>query len=166
MARLGRQWIEIVRLFLTLAVFMTFAAPVRAETLVEVGTSTSGAILYVDRDSMRTDRAIKGQRPFDAIQIAATYDLRGVRRDPGRTERALYSFDCARRTSNTLAYQKLRADGSKLYDWKAADFDFKYEPVKPGSLTEQAMAYVCSGGKLPQPVTDMGGLQPVNEDGD
>jgi hypothetical protein len=156
----------VIRLLAFSVALLCYASMAKAETLVQVGTSSAGAILYLDRDSMRTSRAIKGQRGFDVIQIAATYDLQGVRRDPGRTERALYSFDCARRMSNTLFYQKLRADGSKLYDWRAADFDFKYEPVKPGSLTEQAMNFVCSGGKLPVPVTDMGGLEPVNDDGD
>jgi opacity protein-like surface antigen len=155
-----------VKLLVSAVALIGCASLAKAETLVQVGTNASGAVLYLDRDSMRTSRAIAGQRGFDVIQIAATYDLQGVRRDPGRTERALYSFDCARRTSNTLFYQKLRADGSRLYDWRAADFDFKYEPVKPGSLTEQAMSFVCSGGKLPVPVTDLGGLVPVNDDGD
>jgi hypothetical protein len=135
-----------------------------AERLEQIGVSSNGALLYLDRDSMRTNRPIVGQRPFEAIQIWAIYDLQGVRRDPARGERALYSFDCLHRTSNTLAYQKYKANGARMHDWKAADFDFKYEPVKSGTLTEQAMLYVCNGGKMPAPIQDSSGLVRVDDD--
>jgi hypothetical protein len=149
-------------LLFALAILPTSVA---AERLEQIGVGTNGALLYLDRDTMRTNRAIAGQRPFEAIQIWAIYDLQGVRRDPARSERALYSFDCVRRTSNTLAYQRYKANGARLHDWRAADFDFKYEPVKPGTLTEQAMIYVCNGGKLPAPVQDASGLIRVDDDG-
>ncbi len=132
-----------------------------AETLLHIGSSEEGAELYVDRDSMRSMRPLPGTRPFDAVQIWAIFDLQGVRRDPGRQERALYSFDCRRRTSNILAYRKLRANGTPLHDWRAADLDFKYTPVEPGSLVEQAMMYACSGGRMPVVPSPGSGLTPV-----
>lgn len=151
--------------FLLIAALMS-TAPLLAQSgqLVEIGTNASGARLSADIGSLRPTAAIAGQRPFDAVQLWVVYDLQGVRRDPARTERALYSFDCKRRLINTLAYQRYRADGRKLHDWRAADFDFKYEAVKAGTLSEQAMNFACSGGKLPRPVQDMGALTPVDED--
>ena len=151
---------------LLFASVLVAGAPLHAETLVHIGSNAAGAQLSVDRDTMATLRAIPGQRGFDVVQVWAIYDLQAVRRDPARTERALYSFNCLQRTSNTLAYQRYRANGTRLHDWKAADLDFKYEAVKPGSLTEQAMNFVCNGGKVPkvsQPA-DMGGLVRVDDD--
>ncbi len=135
-----------------------------AENLLHIGSSEEGAELYVDRDSLKPSRAVPGTRPFDAVQLWAIYDLQGVRRDPGRQERALYSFDCRRRTSNILAYRKFRANGTPLHDWRAADLDFKYTPVAPGSLVEQAMVYACSGGRMPDVPRPGSGLIPVDPD--
>ncbi len=164
---LGLGWIERMKAALFIFGLVLMGTTARAERLEQIGVSSAGAVLYLDRDSMRTDRPIPRQRPFEAIQIWAVYDLQGVRRDPARNERALYSFDCAHRTSNTLAYQRFRPNGARLHDWRAADFDFKYEPVKSGTLTEQAMIYVCNGGRLPAPpVQDMGGLVRVDDDGE
>ena len=149
-----------------LALALVVAGPVHAETLVSLGTNAAGAQMSVDRDSMITSRSIIGQREFEAVQIWAIYDLQGVRRDPARTERAHYSFNCRQRTINTLAYQRFRANGTRLHDWKAADLDFKYEAVKPGSLTEQAMTFACNGGKMPDIVQQQGvdGLVRVDDD--
>ena len=140
----------------------------QGEALVHIGTNSAGAQLSVDRNSLKTLRAVPGQRAFEVVQLWAVYDLQGVRRDPARNERALYSFNCRARTINTLAYARYRANGTRLHDWKAADFDFKYEPVKAGSLAEQAMEFACNGGRLPTPVVqqDMGGLVKVDDDGD
>jgi hypothetical protein len=135
--------------FLTLA-FLTLAiGPAHAENIQSLGSNTRGAQIFVDRDSLKVTPPIRGLRNFEAVQILASYDLSGVRSDPARTEKALYSFNCKARTINLLSYQRYRANGTKLHDWKAADLDFKYEPVAPGSLTEAAMLYACSGGKLP-----------------
>ena len=151
---------------LLFASVLVAVAPLHAETLVHIGSNAAGAQLSVDRDSMATMRAIPGQRGFDVVQVWAIYDLQGVRRDPARTERALYSFNCRERTSNTLAYQRYRANGTRLHDWKAADLDFKYEAVKPGSLTEQAMNFVCNGGRMPVTASQQGmdGLVRVDDD--
>ncbi len=152
---------------LILCVLALGATAAQAEHLEQVGSASNGAILYLDRDSMKTNRPIAGQRPFETIQIWAVYDLQGVRRDPARSERALYSFDCVHRTTNTLAYQKYRANGAKLHDWRAADLDFKYEAVKAGTLTEQAMIFACNGGRMPAPVVqDMGGLVRTDDESD
>ncbi len=142
--------------------------PAMAEDLIFIGVSSGGAQLFVDRATLRTSRAIAGQRPFDAVQIWATFDLSGVRRDPARTEKAHYSFNCRTRTINTLAYRRTRANGTTLHDWKAADFDFKYEAVKPGSLPEMAMFFACSGGKMPVAAAPQvsGGLVKVDEEGE
>jgi hypothetical protein len=140
--------------------------PAAAEDLTFIGVSSSGAQLFVDRATMKTNRPIPGQRPFESVQIWATFDLSGVRRDPARTEKALYSFNCRARTINTLAYRRTRANGTALHDWKAADYDFKYEAVKPGSLPEMAMFFACSGGKLPVAAAPQvaGGLVKVDDE--
>jgi hypothetical protein len=153
---------------IVLAVTALWSAPALAERLEHIGSADNGAELYVDRDSMRSTPPDPQLRPFPATQIWAIYDLQGVRRDPGRSERALYSFDCVRRTSNILEYKKFKANGARIYDWKAADLDFKYDAVKPGSLTEYAMIFVCNGGKMPEPVVqqDMGGLVRVDDEMD
>ena len=154
-----------IRFFL---ISLTLLAPVPAiaEDLTFIGVSSSGAQLFVDRTTMKTSRAIAGQRPFEAVQIWVTFDLSGVKRDPARTEKALYSYNCRTRMINTLAYRRTRANGTTLHDWKAADYDFKYEAVKPGSLPEMAMFYACSGGKMPVPATpkDTGELVKVDDD--
>ncbi len=151
---------------LLISLALVSPAPAAAEDLTFIGVSSSGAQLFVDRATMKTSRAIAGQRPFEAVQIWATFDLSGVKRDPARTEKALYSFHCRARTINTLAYRRTRANGTMLHDWKAADFDFKYEAVKPGSLPEMAMFFACSGGRLPVAAAPQvsGGLVKVEDD--
>ncbi len=137
-----------------------------AENIQSLGFNARGAQIFVDRDTLKVSPPVRGMRNFEAVQIMASYDLSGVRRDPARTEKALYSFNCKARTINLLSYQRYRANGTKLHDWKAADLDFKYEAVTPGSLTEAAMFYACSGGKLPSvPVPNQGdGLAKVEDE--
>jgi hypothetical protein len=137
-----------------------------AENIQSLGFNARGAQIFVDRDTLKVSPPVRGMRNFEAVQIMASYDLSGVRRDPARTEKALYSFNCKARTINLLSYQRYRANGTTLHDWKAADLDFKYEAVTPGSLTEAAMFYACSGGKLPSvPVPNQGdGLAKVEDE--
>lgn len=154
------------RFSLLVCLIMGSSGGAQAENLQSLGSNARGAQIFVDRDSLKVSPPVRGLRNFEAVQILASYDLSGVRSDPARTEKALYSFNCKARTINLLSYQRYRANGTKLHDWKAADLDFKYEAVTPGSLTEAAMAFACSGGKLPAaPVADeAGGLAKVEDD--
>jgi hypothetical protein len=121
--------------------------PAYAENLVFLATSDTGEDLYVDRDSLTTISPEKLRR-FPAVRLWAVNQVRAGRRTPARTERFQFSFNCVARTSMILVFRNNRA-GIKLQDWRAADLSHRYEAPRPGSLSELAMNFACSGGKLP-----------------
>lgn len=123
-------------------------ATLHAQSLVYVAVADNGDELYVDRTSLRTIPPVAEYRPFVATQIWAVNQVKAARRSPARTERFLFSFDCARRTSQILVYQNNRT-GIRLQDWRAADLGYKYEAPRAGSLAEFSMLFACSGGRLP-----------------
>lgn len=135
-----------------LAMLIALTAPtaVRAETRVLVTTSATGTILYADRDSLRTSRPIPQSRPFPAAHLNVALEGGRSGRAIKPTELISYSFNCVARSVAVLSYKKLHAVRLRAQDWQGADIYLRYQPVEPGSLTESAMAYACSGGKLPQ----------------
>jgi hypothetical protein len=133
---------------LSLCATMMIAMPAYAENLVNIADSPEGDELFVDRDTMRTTGPVSEFRRFTAVQIWAINQVRAGRRTPARTERFLFSFNCAQRSSHILVYRNNRS-GTKLQDWQAADLDYKYEAPKPGSLADFSMAFACSGGRIP-----------------
>ena len=134
------------------ALLIALAAPaaVRAETRVQVAMSATGTILYADRDSLRVSRPISPLRPFPVVQLRVSLEGGQSGRAAKPTELILYSFNCPGRAVAVLSYKKLHAVRIRAQDWQGADIYLRYQPVEPGSLTESAMAYACSGGKLPQ----------------
>ena len=112
--------------------------------------SSTGTILYADRDSLRTVRPIPQLRPFSAVQLRVSLEGGRSGRTTKPTELIHYSFNCAGRAVAVLSYQKLHAVRIRAQDWQGADIYLRYRLVETGSLTESAMAYACSGGKLPQ----------------
>jgi hypothetical protein len=126
---------------------MSTAGAVNAETLVNIASADSGDALYVDRDSMMTAPPIEMRR-FPVVRIWGVNQVPAGRRTPPRTERFLFSFNCAQRTSHILVYRNNRS-GIRLQDWQAADLDYKYDYPRSGSLAEVAMIYACSGGRMP-----------------
>jgi hypothetical protein len=125
------------------------SAAVSAEMLVAIATSPSGTVLQMDRDSLRTSPHNNEFRRFSVVHIWGVYTIPASRRTSSRVERSLFSFDCKSGTSMVLAYRNFRYGTIKLQDWQAADLGWNYKPVDPDSLTAQAMAYACSGGKIP-----------------
>jgi hypothetical protein len=119
----------------------------QTQPLVYLTSSEAGEDLYVDRTSLKTIPP-DAYRNFPAVRLWAVNEVKGGRRTPGRTERYLFSFNCAAHTVNILSYQNNRS-GTKLQDWRAADLAQKYEAPKPGTMAETAMAFACSGGKMP-----------------
>lgn len=124
---------------------ISLASPGFAQALVVLGENAGGRQILVDVTSLRTSPPIFGLRDFTATQVFVE-----MRNSAGRgsVERVRYSFDCKSRTIATLAYART-VNGRRSHDWVGADIALKYEPVAPGSLVEQAMAYACSGGKFP-----------------
>ena len=134
------------------ALLIALAVPVavHAETRVLVTISSTGTILYADRDSLRTSRPIAQLRPFPVVQLRVSLEGGRSGRTTKPTELIFYSFNCAGRAVAVLSYKKLNAVRLRAQDWQGADIYLRYQPVEPGSLTESAMAYACSGGKLSQ----------------
>ncbi len=139
------------------------ASPARAENLVFLTTSEAGEDLYVDRDSLTTVPPEKLRR-FPAVRLWAVNQVHAGRRTPARTERFQFSFNCTANTSMILVYRNNKP-GIKLQDWRAADLAHRYEMPGPGSLSELAMSYACSGGKLPVAATTNAGSASENDDG-
>jgi hypothetical protein len=152
------------RSFFWIALFAV-AAPAQAQALVNIAQADNGDELFVDRASLRTVGPLSGYRSFPATQLWATNMVKPTKRTPSRTERFLFSFNCAQRTSLILVYQNNRS-GTKLQDWKAADLDFKYETPRAGSLADFSMMFACSGGRLPVVPTKAEGEVDTDEDGD
>ncbi len=136
-----------------------------AEMLVPIATSPSGTVLQMDRDSLKTSPHNGEFRSFPVVHIWGVYTIPASRRTSSRVERSLFSFDCRAGTSMVLAYRNFRYGTIKLQDWQAADLGWSYKSVDPESLTAQAMAYACSGGKMPvRPKTAQEGQVPGSED--
>jgi hypothetical protein len=141
------------------------SAALSAEMLVAIATSPSGTVLQMDRDSLRISPHNNEFRRFSVVHIWGVYTIPATRRTSSRVERSLFSFDCKAGTSMVLAYRNFRFGTTKLQDWQAADLGWNYKPVDPNSLTAQAMAYACSGGKIPvRPKTAEEGETPGSED--
>jgi hypothetical protein len=126
---------------------LPFSASAHAENLVFLATSDAGEDLYVDRDSLVTVQP-ETLRRFPAVRLWAVNQIRAGRRTPARTERFQFSFNCVARTSTVLVFRNNKA-GTKLQDWRAADLAHRYESPNSGSLSELAMSFACSGGRLP-----------------
>jgi hypothetical protein len=127
--------------------FLAPAHAAAAEALVTLGFTPNGDEILVDRSSLQT-LAASELRSFPATRVRAVQRVAARRGQPARQERLDFSFDCARRLSVLLAYQNGRA-GTRRQDWRGADSQYRYAPPRPGSIAETAMAYACSGGKLP-----------------
>jgi hypothetical protein len=135
---------------LRLMVTFTFGpvAAAQSQSMVNIAAAENGDELFVDRSSLKNMPPLSEFRRFPATQIWATNIVAATRRVPARSERFLFSFNCALRTSLILSYRNNRT-GTKLQDWQAADLDYKYEAPRPGSLADFSMLYACSGGRLP-----------------
>jgi hypothetical protein len=140
-----------------------WSMPVSAQTLVNIATADNGDELFVDRMSLQTRPPLGEFRRFAATRIWAINQVKATRRTPARTERFLFSFDCAARRSLILVYRNSRT-GTKMQDWESADLDFKYATPPVGSLAEFSMYFACSGGKMPvSPATNQPGSEEAEE---
>jgi hypothetical protein len=124
-----------------------FGSPACAEQLISLSTSSAGDQVLADRDSIT--QSPRGEyRRFPAVGIRTVIRVPGGRRSAAHEELAVYSFDCARRTSILLRYVN-NLGGTRRQDWVAADLPDNYAPPKPGSHAEFAMIFACSGGQMP-----------------
>jgi hypothetical protein len=146
---------------LILSVALAAPAAAAAETLEHILALDDGGQVYIDKDSIRRLPPVPGDRAFPVMQLWAFYDLSGNRREKARSARALINFDCTRRTSNVVAYKKTLPSGAKLYDWQAADVDFKYEKVEDTSQMDELLRRAC-GFPRARPVVPVEPLQPQN----
>ncbi|MEY2925879.1 MAG: hypothetical protein RL367_356 [Pseudomonadota bacterium] len=119
------------------------SVPAQAETLKYLTSDVAGADLYIDTETIRRMPPIPVKRPFAAVQVWTIYDYSKVRREQARQARALLSFNCQRRTMAILAYVKRRPDGRPIQDWRAIDYDFKYQPAEADTMTAFVMAELC-----------------------
>jgi hypothetical protein len=123
------------------------ASPACAEQLISLSIGSAGDQVLADRDSIQ--KSASGEfRRFPAVGVRAFIRVPGGRRTAAHQELAVYSFDCARRTSILLRYQN-NLGGTKRQDWIAADLADNYAMPKPGSHAEYAMIFACSGGQAP-----------------
>lgn len=133
----------------TSAALFAMSVPAQAQGLVLVLSNAAGRELLVDPFSLKTLGPQSDLRRFPAVELYVEMRSPGGRRTGAVTERVRYHFNCTAGTVNTISYYRGFANGTRSHDWRGADWADRYEPVKPGTLTEQAMAYACSGGKLP-----------------
>jgi hypothetical protein len=119
------------------------APAVTAETLEHIVTLNDGGEVYIDSESLLRLPPIKGDRPFPVVQLAVIYDLSGNRREKARSARSLINFNCQKRIGNVIAYKKLLPSGDRVYDWRGADVDFKYEAIVPASQMDELLARAC-----------------------
>jgi hypothetical protein len=115
-----------------------------AERLELVAALEDGSDLYIDTDSLRRLPPVRGERPFPVTQVWAFYDLSKNRREKAREARALVSFNCATRTHNVLAFKKTLPSGQRQHDWRAIDYDFKYEKIDPDGQMDILLHRVCN----------------------
>ena len=144
-----------------ISVALASPAAVAAETLEHVLALDDGGQVYVDKDSLRRLPPVPGDRAFPVMQVWAFYDLSGNRREKARSARALINFNCARRTSNVVAYKKTLPSGAKQYDWQASDVDFKYEAVVAESQMDELLRRAC-GFPRARPLIPVEPVQPQN----
>lgn len=128
---------------LALFLLIMVSTPAQAETLKFLTSDVAGTDLFVDTDSIKRSGPIPNKRPFPAVQVWTVYDYSKVKREPARSARALLSFNCQGRTMAILAYVKKRPDGRPIQDWRAIDYDFKYQAAESDALSAFVMADVC-----------------------
>jgi hypothetical protein len=141
--------LDVNRYALALALFLSGSTGMAAaERLELVAALEDGSDLYIDTDTLRKLAPVRGERPFPVTQVWAFYDLSKNRREKAREARALVSFNCAARTHNVLAFKKTLPTGQRQHDWRAIDYDFKYEKIEPEGQMDILLHRVCN---LPYP---------------
>lgn len=148
------------RLLAMILLFSGNAGIASAERLELVAALEDGSDLYIDTDSLRRLPPLRGERPFPVTQVWAFYDLSKNRREKAREARALVSFNCAARTHNVLAFKKTLPTGQRQHDWRAIDYDFKYEKIEPEGQMDILLHRVCNI-PYPRPVVQ----EPYSQNG-
>ena len=134
-----------LRWLLSFAILLSYT-PAFADTLI--GSNAAGDEIRSLPGTLRVMPPDREMRDFQTVQLLAVLSSAGRRRGSPQIERMLLSFDCAARKMEILAYMKRLPNGTRTHDWQAADLALRYEPVKPGSMSEMAMRYACSGGRV------------------
>lgn len=138
-----------MRYVMALIAALFWAGAAHAQTLVMIANTSAGRELLVEQNSLRALPPLAGYRSFPVVQVRVEIRSPGGRRTGPMVERALYNFDCRSGKVATLSYYRGWTNGKRSHDWRGADWVDAYDLVKPGTMTEIAMTYACSGGKLP-----------------
>jgi hypothetical protein len=120
------------------------ASPASASDWQYVTSSTTGADVYVDRESVRTLPADGYSRPFPVQQVWVKYDFSKDKTEKDREGKDLKNFDCSGKTSLTLHSVSYAPSGKASDSHTNADYDFRYRPVTPDTLVAAVMEYACS----------------------
>lgn len=134
-----RQLLERRQRLLTALFVAAFSTgPAQAAEWREFGQGRSGAIFYYDADSI--------VRQAGNARIWVRIDLSGVRTDPAREARELWSFNCNERTTLVLSVTDYAPNGDTIRSRTNRDNRYLYDPVVPDSQAERALRIACEEG--------------------
>jgi len=127
------------RLILALFVAILGACPAQAAEWRQFGQGRSGGIFYYDAGSV--------VRQSGNTRVWVRIDLSGVRTDPAREARELWSFNCAERTMMVLSLTDYAPDGGIIRSRTNRDNPYLYDPVVPDSQAERALKLACEAAE-------------------
>ncbi|MGZ8284920.1 MAG: surface-adhesin E family protein [Allosphingosinicella sp.] len=127
-----------LRLISALFVAALSTSPAQAADWRQFGQGGSGAIFYYDAGSI--------VRQGGNARVWVRVDLSGVRTDPAREARELWSFNCNQRTTMVLSVTDYAPDGGIIRSRANRDNGYLYDPVVPDSQAERALRIACGEG--------------------
>lgn len=127
----------IKRLILSACLLMSPASAIAA-SWYQVSGSKSGAVWYVDADSIKVvDDGYKNGVRKAWIKI----DYSEVKSEPAREGKVLFFFDCLNETAKSSTWIEYRADGTVLRDI-SSNYP-TYKVVVPETVLSGAMQVIC-----------------------
>ncbi|NIJ30176.1 hypothetical protein FHT00_002139 [Sphingomonas insulae] len=118
-------------------------ASVQATNWMPSATSSTGAIWYVDLDSVKGVDDILNRK---AIKAWVKIDYRKVAAEKAREARILYYFKCDEEQAKSMSRVSYRADGTVIDSY--APSYASYEPVVPDTVLSGAMQIACTAHQL------------------
>lgn len=108
-----------------------------------IGTSSDRSVVFVRKTSIRTLPPKTG-RDFAVVEVWVGKDYTAVKGSRAVRGLELHRYDCDGRTFNLISFVSYDAKGSVVQRaTNIDDYDFKYDPVAPGSVSEGIMQAVC-----------------------
>ena len=115
---------------------LMLAAPASAADWEEIGGNDSGTVFFVDRSSIRA--------VGNKMQVWVMFDYSKNRTKKERSTKELWKFDCNNQKSFTASWTNYSPDGTAIKSDAPMEYEFKYEPVVPGTFGETAMNVACA----------------------